>query len=87
MQRGGPTVCGVFFLLILAGSVLYWAGSDIHCQLPEHKDPFFSCQSQPDVPGLVLKKKKKFKNYPSLALCFQLRSESCESQHTLTKVG
>lgn len=56
----GAVLLLVFFFPVLAGSVLYWAElywvwSGFCCQFPEHRDPFFSCQSQPDVPRLALR--------------------------------
>lgn len=73
----------MFFFPLLAGSVLYWAGlhwvgSGFCCQFPEHKDPFFSCQSQPDVPRLVLN------SDPSLSLAFSSKRVIRVAAHTHT---
>lgn len=45
--------CAGWFCTVLGWVTLGWVR--LCCQLPEHKGPFYSCQSQPDVPRLVLR--------------------------------
>lgn len=87
--EGEQSCCCCFFFppcwLVLYCTGLGYTGlggSGFCCQFPEHKDPFFSCQSQPDVPRLVLRIL-----IPHSVLLFSSKRVIRVTTHTLTKLG